>query len=117
VHNKRVLVTGGAGFLGSAWVAALLERGNDVRVLDNRWRAGVGQFDERRGELDFVEADVRDADAVRRACRGVDAVAHFASINGTEHFYNEPALVLEVAVKGMTHVLDAVSPRGSASCC
>jgi nucleoside-diphosphate-sugar epimerase len=56
--------------------------------------------------VEFVEADVRDAAAVRRACRGVDSVCHFAFINGTEYFYSQPELVLDVGVKGMMNVLD-----------
>jgi len=60
-----------------------------------------------QGAFEFVEADIRDAEAVRRATNGVDSVCHLASINGTVFFYSNPDLVLEVAVKGMVNVIDA----------
>jgi len=56
--------------------------------------------------------DVRDAAAVRAATRGVAMVCHLAYINGTEYFYTQPELILEVATKGMMNVLDACVAEG-----
>ncbi len=69
--RSRVLVTGGAGFIGSHAALALTRRGHDVRVLDLRRTAGVPG--------DVVIGDVRDADAVDAALAGVDAVCHLAA--------------------------------------
>jgi dTDP-L-rhamnose 4-epimerase len=75
----RLLVTGGAGFIGSAIVDLALERGHEVRVLDSL-RADVHGADPVIDpRVDFVRADVRDADAVGRALEGVDVVCHQAA--------------------------------------
>jgi dTDP-L-rhamnose 4-epimerase len=75
----KLLVTGGAGFIGSAIVDAALDRGYEVRVLDSL-RADVhGAAPTIDPRVDFVKADVRDADAVARALEGVDVVCHQAA--------------------------------------
>jgi len=60
----------------------------------------------------MVEADIRDAGKVRGAARGVDSVLHLAYVNGTEFFYNQPELVLDVGLRGMLNVLDACRAEG-----
>jgi nucleoside-diphosphate-sugar epimerase len=105
--TKRYLVTGGAGFLGSALVKALVARGHEVRVLDDNSRGSLRRLREIDGRYEFVEGDIRDAGTVSRSTRGVDGVCHLAFVNGTEFFYEKPELVLEVGVKGIVHVLDA----------
>ena len=107
MNGRTVLVTGGAGFLGSALVRRLVREGRRVRVLDNQVRGSVRRLQEVAERIEFVEGDVRDADAVRRAAAGMETVCHLAYINGTEYFYTQPELVLDVAVKGMVSVLDA----------
>lgn len=104
---KRYLVTGGTGFIGAALVRALVQQGHDVRVFDNQSRGNSRRLAEIIDQVELVEGDVRDPDAVARATAGMDSVIHLAFVNGTEHFYNKPELVLEVGVKGMTSVLDA----------
>ena len=79
----RVLVTGGAGFIGSHVVDELLGLGHDVVVLDNfhplAWGSGVPQLDPR---AELLEGDVRDAPSVERALDGVDHVCHQAAMVG-----------------------------------
>ena len=78
---KNILVTGGAGFIGSHTVDLLLERGYDVRVFDalqervhpKGWPGYLP------AEVDRIRGDVRDADALRRALEGVDGVVHLAA--------------------------------------
>ena len=100
---KKYLVTGGAGFIGSAIVNRLLREGNKVRVIDNSFR---GSLERIKGKIEFIEGDIRDASKVIDACKGVDCVIHLAFINGTEFFYKMPELVLEVGVKGMMNVME-----------
>ena len=103
----RYLVTGGSGFIGAALVKRLLSDGHQVRVLDNLCRGRAARLADVTADVDFVEADVRDTQAVDRAAKGVDAVVHLAAVNGTENFYRRPELVLDVGVRGMLAVLDA----------
>jgi len=105
--QKTYLVTGGTGFLGSALVKRLVEAGNRVRVFDNGSRGDQGRLAALSGACEFVQGDIRDADAVERATQSVDSVCHLAFINGTEFFYSKPDLVLEVGVKGIINVVDA----------
>jgi nucleoside-diphosphate-sugar epimerase len=108
----RYLVTGATGFIGSAVVQALLKSGNDVRALDNESRGSRRRLSAVESQIEWVNADVRDGAAVARAVQGMDAVCHLAAVNGTEFFYTQPDLVLEVAVKGMLNVLDACVVHG-----
>ena len=104
---QKILVTGGAGFIGSALVRALVARGHNVRVLDNQARGDVRRLADQMEHIEWCEGDVRDPVTVQYACEGMDQVCHFAYINGTEYFYSRPEQVLEVGVKGMANVLDA----------
>jgi nucleoside-diphosphate-sugar epimerase len=104
---KAYLVTGGAGFLGSALVRRLVDAGQRVRVLDNQSRGALSRLAGLEGDWEFVEGDVTRPETVAAAVRGVDGVFHLAFVNGTEYFYTRPELVLEVGVKGIVNVIDA----------
>lgn len=112
MSGRRVLVTGGSGFIGSALVKALVKDGNAVRVLDDNSRGAPRRLSEVRNDIEFVAGDIRDAAAVHAAMRGSDEVHHLAFVNGTEFFYSAPDLVLDVGVKGMVNVLDACRAAG-----
>ena len=109
---KKILVTGGTGFIGSALVIRLVHEGYRVRVLDNQSRGRARRIANVIDDVEVVEGDVRDAETVDRAAKGVDSVAHLAFVNGTEFFYSQPELVLDVGVRGMINVLDACLAHG-----
>ena len=107
VTGKSYLVTGGTGFIGCALVRALLRSGARVRSLDNNSRGAQRRLADVASDVELVVGDIRDSEVVRRAVSGVDCVCHLAYINGTEFFYTQPGLVLDVALRGMINVLDA----------
>lgn len=104
---KKYLVTGGSGFIGAALVKKLVREGAYVRVLDNNSRGAPEKLGDVLSSVEFIEADVCDEAAVKRAAGGMDSIIHLAFINGTEFFYKKPELVLDVGVRGMLSVLDA----------
>jgi nucleoside-diphosphate-sugar epimerase len=104
--NKHYLVTGGTGFIGSALVRQLLLKGHTVRVLDNNSRGRSARLADVADQFEFVEADIRDSEAVSAAIAGVDSVIHLAYVNGTEFFYKHSELVLDIAIRGMLNVVD-----------
>ena len=110
--KKKVLVTGGTGFLGSSLVRHLLRDGYAVRTLDNNARGNLANLQSVKNDVEVFEGDIRDAAAVEKAAKGVEAIHHLAYINGTEFFYTKPELVLDVAVRGMVNVLDACRKHG-----
>jgi nucleoside-diphosphate-sugar epimerase len=112
VSARRILVTGGSGFIGSALVKALVGRGESVRVLDDNSRGALRRLHEVEREIEFVCGDIRDAAAVDAAMRGIDEVHHLAFVNGTATFYSAPDLVLDVGVKGIVNVIDACRRQG-----
>jgi nucleoside-diphosphate-sugar epimerase len=104
---SRILVTGGSGFIGSGLVKALVRAGHHVRVLDDNSRGSPRRLTEIEKSIEFIAGDIRDAAAVTKAAQAMDEVHHLAFINGTEFFYSQPDLVLDVGVRGMINVIDA----------
>jgi len=111
---KRVLVTGGAGFLGSHMVDALLERGHEVRVFDNLTEqvhgAGV-RPDYLASEAELVRGDMRDLDAVREAVAGVDVIYHLAAAVGVGQSMYEIAHYMGANTQGTANLLQALLDR------
>lgn len=107
MSTRKFLVTGGTGFLGAALVKHLLAQGHFVRVFDDNSRGRDRRLAEVSSRFEMASGDIRDAEAVRAAMRGMECCCHLAYVNGTEFFYSKPELVLDVAVRGMLNVLDA----------
>lgn len=108
----RYLVTGGAGFIGSALVKRLVSDGHQVVVFDDMSRGKMRRLEGVNCEV--RQGDVRDRHGVAYAMSGCDAVVHLAYLQGTQTFYAEPRQVLDVAVRGMLSVLDACQVTGCA---
>ena len=104
----RILVTGGAGFIGAHTVSALLEAGHEVVVLDD---LSTGQRD-RLPEVPFLKGDVRDQVTVFRALRGCDAVVHLAARSSVPDSFRDPVGVESVNDLGSATVLDCAWRRG-----
>lgn len=111
----KYLVTGGAGFIGSALVKRLLRAQHDVVVLDDLSRGSMSRIkdeDVHWGKLHLRQGDVRDPIKVRDAAWGCDAIVHMAYLQGTQNFYSKPTQVLDVAVNGMMNVLRTCTDQG-----
>jgi nucleoside-diphosphate-sugar epimerase len=109
---RKILVTGGSGFIGSGLVKALVRAGEKVRVLDDNSRGRPRRLADVEKDIEFIAGDIRDAAAVDGAAKGMDEVHHLAFVNGTEFFYSAPELVLDVGVRGMINVIDACRKHG-----
>ncbi len=109
---KRVIVTGGGGFIGAYLVKKLVRDGWDVGVIDSMVRGDAGRFAEVADQVQLHSIDVRDEEAVTRAVDGAEVVMHLAAINGTENFYTRPELVLDVGIRGALAVVNACRRAG-----
>jgi UDP-glucose 4-epimerase len=113
----KYLVTGGAGFIGSHIVSALLEQGACVRVLDN-FSTGrrenidglIRQFGDER--LEVLEGDVRDASRVGEAVRGVEVIFHSAAFVSVPQSMDEPQECFDVNITGTSLLLDEARRAG-----
>ncbi|MDX2044819.1 MAG: SDR family oxidoreductase [Acidobacteriota bacterium] len=111
-NQKLYLVTGGAGFIGSHIAEALVKRGEQVRVLDNLMTGKRENLAHLAGKLEFIEADIRDADAIRQAMAGVNIVYHEAAIPSVPRSVAEPQLNHDANVNGTFNVLMAARDAG-----
>ncbi len=117
MSGRHVLVTGGAGFIGSHLVEALLERGDRVRVLDSfdpyydpavKRRNLQGALD----DIELLEGDLRDLGLLARAVQGVDSVVHLAARAGVRSSLELPVSYMEVNVAGTQGLLEAMREAG-----
>lgn len=111
--SPRYLVTGGAGFIGSNIVEALVRKGERVRVLDNfstGRRANLAGYGD---VVEVVEGDIRDVDACRRATRGIEVVFHQAALASVPRSLKDPITVHDVNVNGSMAVLLAAREAGA----
>ncbi len=101
------LVTGGAGFIGSNIVDALLKRGDRVRVLDNYSTGRAENLRDALDRIEMIEGDVRDTDAVERAVKGCDFVLHQAALASVPRSIADPVSNNQVNVQGTLNILVA----------
>ena len=107
LHNKKVLVTGGAGFIGSNLVETLLEKGAAVTCLDNfatGHRHNLEAFATHPG-FTLIEGDIRDLEICRAACAQQDIVLHQAALGSVPRSINDPVTSNEVNVNGFLNML------------
>ncbi len=112
--KRHFLVTGGAGFIGSHLVDALLEAGNAVTVLDD---LSVGKEHHiahhfARPDFHFVKGSVLDSSLVEQLVAAVDGVYHLAAVVGVKYVVEDPLHGMQVNVKGTETVLEAALHRG-----
>lgn len=111
MDERRIAVTGGAGFIGAYLVRRLVETGYHVVVVDNFVR-GVPERLDGLEEITLATVDILDQQQLNHALKGCRAVFHLAAINGTENFYMIPDKILKVGVMGMFNVVEACHTNG-----
>ncbi len=112
VAMDKVLVTGGAGFIGSHTVDALLAKGISVRVLDNLSSGSRTNLPNNHASLEFVEGDIRDAQTVDKVMQGVSHVLHLAAQVSVVNSIEDPRHSADQNIMGYVTVLDAARKAG-----
>jgi len=107
---RKILITGGAGFIGSHLSELCIQLGYEVRVLihyNSRNSLGWLENSEKRESLEFIAGDIRDYEVVHAAMKGCDTVLHLAALIGIPYSYSSPLAYVRVNVEGTYNVLEA----------
>ena len=110
--NTNFLVTGGGGFIGSHIAEALVQRGKQVRVLDNFSTGRRENLAHLAGRIELIEGDIRDDATLQQACAGIDVVFHEAAIPSVPRSVKEPEVNHDVNVNGTFKLLLAARDAG-----
>lgn len=113
--TAKYLVTGGAGFIGSHIAETLLKQGHSVRVFDNLSTGRSSNLDTLQGhsgQVEIINGDLRDVDAVKNAVAGVEVVFHQGALASVPRSISDPTTSLETNINGTQHVLLAARDAG-----
>ena len=112
----KILVTGGAGFIGSHIADALLEdsRVTFIRILDNLATGSLQNIQHLNGnkKFEFVEGDIRDPDTCNKACKGMDLVDHQAALGSVPRSIKDPLTTNDVNISGTLNIFNAARENG-----
>lgn len=105
-NTMKILITGGAGFIGSNLAKRLVNDGHEVVVLDNLLRGN--KLDKETFEaVEFIKGDVRDFKTVRKASKNCDLIFHFAAVLGVDIVADHPVETMDVEVIGTRNIVNA----------
>ena len=108
----KYLITGIAGFIGSSLARALVERGEDVRGVDNYLTGKAANLAGYYDQIDFREVDLRDASAIRTACEGIDYILHIGALPSVPLSVAHPEPSHRCNVEGTFNVLEGARAAG-----
>ncbi len=109
---KRILVTGGSGFIGSHLCKLLVNEGYNIRIFDNLFRGKTTNIGSIKDNIEFIQGDITNKNSVENILEDIDTVIHLAAINGTKFFYEIPHKVLSVNIIGTINILNAAINSG-----
>ena len=112
LKEKNILVTGGAGFIGSHIAEKLVEIGAKVKVLDNFFAGKLENLNGFRDKVELIEGDITDLSLVYKAMEGIDYVSHQAALRSAPKSVNLPLSYTRVNVEGTINILIAAKERG-----
>jgi UDP-glucose 4-epimerase len=114
IEGKKLLVTGGCGFIGSHLVDALIDKDNEVTILDNLSSSTLEYVRQHvgKGKARFVKGDIRNFRIVSRLCSEKDAIFHFAAQPDVRLSLTQPIEDFETNVKGTLNILEGARTRG-----
>jgi NAD dependent epimerase/dehydratase len=118
LKNKKVLITGADGFIGSHLTERLLEEGCNVRAFVyynsfNSWGWLDSLTAEQKSRLDVFSGDIRDPNGVRTAMKGIDVVFHLAALIAIPFSYHSPDSYIDTNIKGTLNVIQAAKDLGT----
>ena len=108
----KVLITGGAGFIGSNLADGLLAAGAKVVIVDNLVTGFRENLEEIRGSFDFIEGDINDSEALKKAMEGVEVVFHEAALPSVPRSVENPTETHEACLNGTFNVLKVAKDSG-----
>ncbi len=109
---EKVLIVGGAGFIGSHTADILMEQGVKVRVLDNLSSGHRSNLPDTHPLMEFIEGDMRNADTVKQAMQGISHVVHLAAQVSVVASLEDPEFSAQLNIIGYLNVLDAAKNAG-----
>lgn len=117
INNKRILVTGADGFIGSHLTEELLRRGHKVRAFVyynsfNSWGWLDSLSQELKKELEVISGDIRDPYGVKNAMKGCDLVFHLAALIAIPYSYHSPDTYVDTNIKGTLNIVQAARELG-----
>ena len=109
LHDSKVLVTGGAGFIGSNIVDRLLKQNNNVVCLDNFSTGKRENIEPYLSDSNFtlIEGDIRDLETCHKACEGIEIVLHEAALGSVPRSINDPITTNAVNIGGFLNMIVA----------
>ena len=106
----NILITGGAGFIGANLARHALDRGHEVRILDD---LSTGYVDNLAGlRVDFLQASLLDVEALREAVRGIDSIVHLGALGSVPRSIADPLTTHHANTTGSLNVLEAARANG-----
>lgn len=113
MNRRRILVTGGAGFIGSHLVRRALEDGYSVRVVDNLSTGSIDNLQDVMDQIEFSEADIREPRVCSQVVSGIDVIFHAAALPSVSRSMANPLETHAVNATGTLNLLEAARNAGS----